>query len=156
MVKWADLVQRMLAFDDSTPAKQAARKLANMPAFMSVLEINYRATFLKRVLKQRIVNILDRIENDDYPLHEEADPLALHFMRVLSSHTDASDPVVARWAAISEEVRPQTDVVLFLCTLPEGDAQIIDVMHGVINWTLSECNRRKCFCLPYNGGRGSS
>lgn len=151
MVTWSDLVQKMLAFDDSTPAKKAAKQLANMPAFMSVLEINYRATFLKRVLKQRIVRILDRVENNGFPLNEEADALALHFMKVLSVYTNASDPVVAQWAAVSEEVRRHPDVVLFLCTLPEGDAQIIDVMHGVINWTLSECNRRKCPCLPFHG-----
>lgn len=150
MVKWSDLVHRMLTFDDSTVAKRAAKKLARMPAFMSILEANYRASYLKRHVKAKLAGVLESIDKGDMEMVDSPDPLAVHVIKVLRPYANASDALVARWGRICEELSDSPEVMLLLTSLQVGDTSVIDAFHASMNWTLSECNRRKCFTLPFS------
>jgi|TARA_E500000178_G_scaffold347623_1_gene401235 hypothetical protein len=149
MVKWADLVHKILNFDDSTPVKKAAKALANMPTFMSILEANYRASYIKTIVKSRFKRVVDKIDTDAFVIQSEPDQLADHMVKVISPYANCSDPLVSRWGRICEELANKRDVLLFLSTLAEDDEQIVNAMHAVMNWTLSECNRRRCPVMPF-------
>jgi hypothetical protein len=153
MVKFNDLVHRMLNYDESTPAKKAAKELANMPAFMSILEANYRSSYLKQIVKSKYKKILDKIDDGTFVMKSDPDVLACHMVKFISPHAACGDPLVSRWGRICEELAQNKDVLLFLTTLVEDDERIIAAMHAVMNWTLSECNRRKCPVMPFTNQR---
>lgn len=146
MTKWIAVVERFRA------SHRAAEALTAMPALMSLLEANYRGSgVLKRLIKQKLLSFCSDLERGTVKPPPSPSEHLVHVIKQLSVHSSASDANVRRWATISVELRERLDVLALLETFVSQDARIRQLAQTTLSWTLSECNRRGCPCVPYHG-----
>lgn len=158
MPKWEDIVHRMFELETTHAHRQwdakTVRSLKDMPAFMAVLEGNYRHSgVLKRVLKAKLIQRLDEIVNGS-PLKEFDEshslvPMATYLVQKCKFHIHAADATVCRWATVSEELYNNPDVITLFAKWLKHDNRVEDMTFSVMSWTISECNRKKCFIMPF-------
>ena len=147
MTKWSDVVARIRDFDETSPPSSAVKRLVEMPALMSVLEANYRAAGpLKGVIKKQLIEFCDSIS--DVELHPPSAKTA-HYTTSLSSHLHCADPEVSRWATIAKELDDNRDVLSLLEWFASLNPSVSSLFEGSMSWTVSECNKRKAYILPY-------
>jgi hypothetical protein len=158
MPKWEDIVHRMFELETSHEHRQldakALRSLKDMPAFMVALEGNYRSSgVLKRVIKTKLTQLMDEIvQGAPVPEFDEAQsviPIATHLIQSCKVHAHAADATVCRWATVAEELSNHWDVIKLFAQRVKYDKRVEDLILTTLSWTISECNRRKCFIMPY-------
>lgn len=151
MTKWSDIIRRLENMDDSNASSRAVKKMCHMPALMTVLEGNYRSSgTLKPVIKKRMIEVCDSIQSGSIPIGD-VDPGLSHFVVSLKTYVHSSDPEVSRWATICEELDSNREVLSLMHSIARTDPSIETLCKSVISWTVSECNKRKNYILPYNG-----
>lgn len=160
MTRWTDLVHRMFELETTHEHRQsdakALKRLKYMPAFMTILEGNYRGSgILKRIIKAKFTQLMDDIvsgaPSPDFDESQSVVPMATHLVQQCKLHIHAADVTVCRWATVSEELDKNWDVVILLAKWVKNDKRVEDLTFTTMSWTISECNRRKCFMMPFQG-----
>lgn len=156
-MKFADIVNMWRTADPASCADaDVMRECVTSPAFMSVVESNYRGCGLaKTAVKQRsleLTNMILKGELGDPVCTASVHGLACHVVAQLSKSQDSADPVVGRWQRISREFKDPSnnERLKLLCRVANMEPTLQQVVRTSLTWTLSECNRKGCFVMPYN------
>lgn len=156
-MKFADIVNMWHTADPASCAEaNVMKECVTSPAFMSVVEANYRGCGLtKTAVKQRSLELTNAIlkgklgqANCDTSVHG----VACHVVAQLSKTQDSTDPIVGRWQRISREFNDplNNERLKFLCRVADMEPTLQQIVRTSLTWTLSECNRKGCFVMPYN------
>ena len=151
-MKWRDIIASILSTECDTHDMQCLKRCAARPTFMTLVEGHYRSSgFMKPRLKRYLLDCVERAEREQISTRAvpSVEALVRHTCKVLSVHENAEDQVVRRWAGIAKELSAVDDDLVFLCRLATQSDDARKLTSSSLLWTLSECNRRKCFVLPF-------
>ena len=145
---------------DATDQVTAAKRLAEMPAFMASVRSTYEATSTvgKSILRKRARSILEQLRTTT-PTTVKADPrrsvgpFVRHVVTYVRLHEHHSQPDIQKWAQVCNELHGDPAALEVLCRFVDQevdmDAELYKLLHGVLTWLVSECNRLGAPVRPF-------
>ena len=131
----------------------AIRAVLQEPVAVAVLHDNYRGLGAARKLCDapviRGVKQAAKPGPDALPAGGAACATFAHTLKCVSQHVHHAHPDVRRWAELARAILAIPDAVETLGGIADSDAHLQQVVCGVLNWVIAECNRCGAPSMPF-------